>query len=54
MSAAITAYPSIAELSKPGSGQPAVASAASTAPSASVIGRSCGGSGVSAATISLR
>ncbi len=53
-SAAMTAYPSMAELSKPGSDQPAVASSASTAPSAWVSARSSGGTGTIAAMISLR
>src|ERR1700712_3180722 len=44
-SASRTAYPSIAELSKPGSGAAAVTSSASTQPWASANGRVSGGSG---------
>src|ERR1700712_2086467 len=44
-SASCTAYPSIAELSKPGSGAAAVTSSARTQPCASASGRVSGGSG---------
>ena len=45
MSSATTAYPSIAELSKPGSDSGATTSSASTSPSASASATATGGRG---------
>ena len=54
MSAAISAYPSMAELSNGGSGRLAMMSSASTQPSASVMPRWVGGSGRMLSRMSAR